>query len=241
MQYQRIVRGTFQSRPNRFVAVVEIDGKEERVHVKNTGRCRELLVSGACVYLEKAKEDGPARKTAFDLIAVEKETERGRLLINMDSQAPNGAAAEGLRSGRLWIPGLTERRGETPDVVRREVTYGNSRFDLYAEHNGKRALIEVKGVTLEREGTALFPDAPTERGVKHVRELIHAKKEGYVAAVVFVVQMAEAMEFRPNEETHEDFARALREAKEEGVEILAYRCGVTPESLAIDRPIPVIL
>ena len=181
MKYSNVIKGKFISRPNRFIAQVEIDGKCETVHVKNTGRCKELLISGTTVYLAKA--DNPERKTAYDLIGVEKQRMgKPELSVNMDSQAANDAAAEWLQKGPLF-----------PKDARicREVRYGNSRFDFYIEYEGKTAFLEVKGVTLEQDGIALFPDAPTERGVKHIKELISCKQNGYEAYILFVVQMKE--------------------------------------------------
>ncbi len=231
MRYKNITEGIFISRPNRFIAKVEIDGKEETVHVKNTGRCRELLVSGCRVYLEKS--DNPARKTAYDLVAVEKLTESGEtLLINMDSQIPNYAAEQWLK-----ISGMFSENA----VIRREVRYGNSRFDIYAEDGSRRAFIEVKGVTLEHNGTAMFPDAPTQRGVKHIRELIKCTEEGYEAYILFVIQMESVNEFRPNDATDKEFGKALREAEKAGVKILAQSCVITRDSIEIKSPVKVIL
>ena len=219
MQYQQVKRGLFLARPNRFIAQVELAGKTETVHVKNTGRCRELLVPGATVYVEGS--DNPKRKTKYDLIAVEK----GSLLINMDAQAPNHLFAEWARAGKFR---------ENLTLLRPETTWGNSRFDFYWEDSlGKRGFVEVKGVTLEEEGLALFPDAPTERGVKHLRELAECRAAGYEAAVCFVVQMAGMKGFSPNERTHPDFGAALREARDAGVEILVEGCTVTPEQVEI--------
>ncbi len=228
--YKSIVKGTFLSRPNRFIARVMIEGKEETVHVKNTGRCREILVPGADVYLEKASN--PDRRTKYDLIAVRKETADGTLLINIDSQIPNYCAEEFFTATVFFGEG-TE--------IKREVKYGNSRFDLQAVNSDMTAFIEVKGVTLERDGRVLFPDAPTERGVKHIRELIKAKSEGYGAYIFFVVQMTGVKEFAPNEEMHPEFAAALREAELNGVKILAYDCTVTPDSIVIKSPLVVNL
>lgn len=224
MQYGRILPGTFSARPNRFIAHVEIRGKTEVCHVKNTGRCRELLVPGARVYLEE--NDSPTRKTRYDLVAVEK----GDLLINMDSQAPNKAAAEAIP--RLF-PGLS--------LLRPETRYGNSRFDFYAEAAGDRWFIEVKGVTLEREGIALFPDAPTQRGTRHLRELCRCMDEGYRACALFLIQMEGVRAFRPNEETDPDFAAALRGAAARGVRLLALDCRVTPSSLEAGSPVEIQL
>lgn len=231
MTYTQVTTGRFLRRPNRFVAQVEIDGTEHTVHVKNTGRCKELLVPGCTVYLAVA--DNPARKTAYDLIGVEKQRHgQSPLCINMDSQAPNEAVAE-------WLP----RSGliSTDAVIRREVTYGSSRFDFYIEDGSRRLFMEVKGVTLEQDGIALFPDAPTQRGVKHLRELIAAQEQGYEAAVLFVVQMKEVTEMRPNDATHPAFGEALRQAAAAGVAVLAMDCTVTPSGMTVDAPVPVIL
>lgn len=227
MQYAHVRPAKFLARPNRFVARVLLDGKEETVHVKNTGRCRELLVPGARVYL--AEGDNPARKTRYDLVAVEK----GELLVNLDSQAPNKVFAQWAGSGG-FRPGLT--------LLRPETTWGNSRFDFYWEDAvGQRGFVEVKGVTLEEEGHVRFPDAPTLRGVKHLEELVRARAEGYDTAVCFVVQMEGMVDFAPNDATHPAFGAALRRAAAEGVTVLAMECAVTPGSLAIRRPIPVRL
>lgn len=230
MKYKNIVKGEFISRPNRFIAKVKIDGKEETVHVKNTGRCKELLVPGCAVYLEKS--DNPERKTAYDLIAAVKSTENGDILINMDSQIPNYCAEEFLCRPGLFPEGVK---------IRREVKYGNSRFDLYAEYEDKKAFIEVKGVTLENDGLALFPDAPTERGVKHINELIAAKKEGFDTYIMFVIQMSQVHTFSPNRKMHPDFADALKEAEKAGVKILAFRCNITPDKIEINDEVTVKL
>ena len=227
MQYAHVRPAKFLARPNRFVARVLLDGKEETVHVKNTGRCRELLVPGARVYL--AEGDNPARKTRYDLVAVEK----GELQVNLDSQAPNKVFAQWAQAGG-FRPGLT--------LLRPETTWGNSRFDFYWEDAaGQRGFVEVKGVTLEEEGHVRFPDAPTLRGVKHLEELVRARAEGYEAAVCFVVQMEGMVDFAPNDATHPAFGAALRRAAAAGVTVLAMECAVTPGSLAIRRPIPVRL
>ena len=230
MKYINIRKGTFLSRPNRFIARVEIEGNTETVHVKNTGRCREILVEGAVVYLEESKN--PERKTKYDLIAVEKKTENGTILINTDSQIPNAAVYEFLQGGGIF-PENT--------LLKREVTYGNSRFDLFAKNDTLEAFIEVKGVTLEKNGTALFPDAPTLRGVKHINELISVKREGKEAYIIFVIQMSGIKEFTPNREMHPEFADALLLAKKSGVKILAYQCDITPDSIEITEPVPVRL
>ena len=223
MKYTNIVEGVFVARPNRFIAKVLVEGREETVHVKNTGRCRELLVPGCRVFLEKS--DNLSRKTAYDLIAVGKERENAPpLLINMDSQAPNKAAEEWVRGGLF-----------SPDAaVRREVKYGNSRFDLFVRDGDREAFVEVKGVTLEQDGVAMFPDAPTERGVKHIHELIAAKNDGYGAYILFVIQMKGISLFTPNYATHREFGEALREAQRAGVNIIAADCIITPDSMNID-------
>ena len=228
MKYTKVIKAKFLTRPNRFIAYCEVDGKQETVHVKNTGRCRELLVPNATVYL--SVPDNPERKTKFDLIAVEKVTDRGTIIINMDSQAPNEAAYEWIQSGAIFGGGAT---------VRREVPYGRSRFDLYVESEDRKAFIEVKGVTLENDGIASFPDAPTERGIKHINELMAAKNDGYEAYVLFVVQMKGIHAFMPNDRTHKAFGDALRLAADSGVKILAYDCAVTPDRMVIDMPIKV--
>lgn len=226
MRYENMIPGVFLSRPNRFVAHVQINGVTETVHVKNTGRCRELLVPGARVYLEGNSD--PKRKTAWDLVAVEK----GGRLINMDAQAPNRVFDRWVRSGG-FLPGVT--------LVRPEVRFGQSRFDFYVEADGGRHFIEVKGVTLEQDGVARFPDAPTQRGVKHLEELIRAREQGYESWVCFVIQMTPVRWLEPNDATHPAFGDALRRAAAAGVHVLAVDCAVTPDSLTIQRPVPVRL
>lgn len=226
MRYNNIVPGRFVDRPNRFIAHVELDGEVHTVHVKNTGRCRELLVPGARVYLEGNSD--PKRKTAWDLVAVEK----GELLINMDSQAPNRAFDRWVRSGG-FLPGVT--------LIRPEVSFATSRFDYYVEADGRRHFIEVKGVTLEQDGVARFPDAPTLRGVKHLEELIRAREQGYESWVCFVIQMTPMKWLEPNDATHPAFGDALRRAAAAGVHVLAVDCVVTPDSLTIQNPVPVRL
>ena len=226
MRYGEVKRGRFLARPNRFVAHVELEGERVVCHVKNTGRCRELLTSGAAVYLERA--ENPARKTPYDLIAVEK----GDLLINMDAQAPNKVFGEWAAAGR-FLPGLT--------ALRPEFTWEDSRFDFRLEDHLGPCFVEVKGVTLEQDGLALFPDAPTERGVKHLRGLRRAVERGYRAALFFVVQMKGPRLFRPNDGTHPAFGQALREAAAAGVGVYAWDCAVTPESLTLDAPVEVAL
>ncbi len=281
MKYREITRGVFLSRPNRFIAKVKINGIEHTVHVKNTGRCKELLVPGATVILERCADYiRLGRKTEYSLVAVYK----GNLLINMDSQAPNQAAEEWLRGGGLEraeaakaaLKGLgPEISGMVPGSekwrikdIRREVIYGNSRFDLAftveegessvergdesagrnscpafpdSRRNSRSAFMEVKGVTLEKDGMVLFPDAPTERGVKHLLELAEAAKKGYLAYVLFVIQMKGVNYFMPNRETHPEFADTLRKVSEEGVQVLAYDCLVDEEGFSIDSRVPVIL
>ena len=226
MEYGKMVEAKFLRRINRFTAFVELNGQEEMVHVKNTGRCKELLLEGARVFLEEADKEG--RKTKYSLIAVYK----GDVLVNMDSQAPNQMAAEALAEGEI------EEIGEV-DFLKREVKYENSRFDIYYKKGEKKGFIEVKGVTLEEDGIAKFPDAPTERGAKHLRELIKAKEEGYEATVLFVIQMKGVREFCPNEERDQNFTAALREAAAAGVKILAYDCGVQVGKVWIEDKIPV--
>ena len=225
MRYTNVVPGRFLNRPNRFIAHIEIDGKEEICHVKNTGRCRELLPAGAKVWCEESTN--PARKTRFDLIAVEK----GDRLINMDSQAPNAAAKEWLEQGGL---GNIEN-------LRPESRHGDSRFDFSFTKDGKTCFLEVKGVTLETDSVCAFPDAPTTRGAKHLRELTQLAKNGYGAYVLFVIQMSNVAYLHPNDATDSAFANALREAAKAGVEILAMDCKVTPDSMVICKPVEVKL
>ena len=256
MIYTRAVtEGKFLRRPNRFIADVEINGKIQTVHVKNTGRCKELLVPGVKVYLEdfrNVKNLKNPRKTDFDLIAVEKQTKNGKILINMDSQAPNKAVLEWLNAGKF--------KNELPPhseitLIKPEYSLGDSRFDFYIEYKTEinnsagekifeshRLLMEVKGVTLEENGHALFPDAPTERGVKHLTELsaFSGSKE-YECAVFFVIQMKGCCSFGANRNTHPEFADALKNAYEAGVKILAYDCSVTASSMMIESKIPEIL
>ena len=230
MTYPNIRPGIFLRRPNRFIAHVEVEGVEEICHVKNTGRCRELLVPGAKVWL--VESDNPARKTRFDLVAVEKVRADGTLLINMDSQAPNHIFREWAEAGN-FRPDLKILRGET--------TYGNSRFDFYWEDSEKRGFVEIKGVTLEQDGVVRFPDAPTERGVKHLEELISARAAGYEAAVCFIVQMEGMKHLEPNDATHPAFGDALRKCAASGVEVFALECETAPGYVKAVRPIPVKL
>lgn len=222
MRYENTCRAEFVSRPNRFIAHVLVDGSPVVCHVKNTGRCKELLVPGARVILQKSAN--PARKTAYDLIAVYK----GERLINMDAAAPNAVCAEWLASGGL---------GFKPERIRAECKHGDSRFDFYLEHNGQGAFIEVKGVTLEEDGVVRFPDAPTERGVKHLRGLAQCVWEGYEAWAVFIIQMRGVQYFEPNWATHPAFAQALREARAAGVNVIALDCHVTEDSLEVYGPV----
>ena len=226
MQYQNVCGARFVARPNRFVAQVLLDGQPETVHVKNTGRCRELLVPGATVYL--AGGDNPHRKTRYDLIAAEK----GPLLVNLDSQAPNKVFGEWAQAGH-FRPDLT--------LLRPETVWGNSRFDFYWEAGARRGFVEVKGCTLEEDGLAMFPDAPTQRGVKHLHELAAAQGEGYECTVCIIIQMKGCRLFCPNERTHPEFGAALREAAAAGVRVLAMDCRVTPDSLTVDQPVAVTL
>jgi sugar fermentation stimulation protein A len=230
MKYSNIVSGIFLSRPNRFIAHVIINGREEVAHVKNTGRCRELLIPGARVCLQR--HDNPSRKTNFSLIAVEK----GSMLVNIDSQAPNKVLLEALKAG-LRLPELKQ----LVDFIKPESVYGNSRFDFYIQAGYQQAYIEVKGVTLEQDGIARFPDAPTERGVKHVRELIKASENGFTAYVVFIVQMKGMRWVTPNDGTHAAFGDALRDAKKAGVNLIAYDCYIGPDEMRLDEPVPVLV
>ena len=225
MKYNNMVPGVFQARPNRFIAHVEIDGKSEIVHVKNTGRCRELLPVGAEVWCEVS--DNPNRKTKFDLITVRK----GHRLINMDSQAPNKAAGEWLLGGGL---------GEIQNL-KAETFHEDSRFDFSFEKDGRKCFLEVKGVTLENEGVCAFPDAPTDRGAKHLNGLCKLAREGYGAYVLFVIQMAGVKYLHPNDATDPKFAAALREAAANGVQVLAVDCHVTEDTMEIRNPVPVKL
>ena len=226
MKYENIVKGKFLERPNRFIAVADINGVTERVHVKNTGRCRELLISGAEIYLEPAANGD--RKTKYSLISVL----NGEQIVNIDSQSPNAVALEALTEGRIEEIGV-------PDFAKREVKYGSSRFDIYFEKDGRKGFIEVKGVTLKIGENAVFPDAPTERGTKHIRELIKARKEGLEAYVLFIVQMKGVKAVIPNAATDPDFAKALKEAAESGVKAIACDCTVTENEIKTDKPIPV--
>lgn len=227
MRYTEVIPGSFLSRPNRFIALVDVDGQVEKCHVKNTGRCRELLQSGTRVYLEPSRN--PERKTRYSLVTVEKAGE----LVNLDSQAPNAAVEEWLAADPLgW--GIAE--------ICREKTYGESRFDFCLKRKqGADIYLETKGVTLEENGIARFPDAPTERGIKHIRHLIRAREAGYEAVILFVIQMKGVHFFEPNDRTQPDFRLALRDARAAGVQVLAYDCKVSPAGMEIDQEIKVLL
>lgn len=226
MKYYNIKNGIFKKRENRFIAYIEINGKTEKCHVKNTGRCKELLVDNATVFVEENFSEN--RKTKFSLISVIK----NNLFINMDSQAPNKVVFEWLKKGCLFND-LT--------FLKSEVKFRNSRFDFYAERNDKKIFIEVKGVTLEENGIVKFPDAPTQRGIKHIFELCEAVKEGYEAYIIFVVQMKGAIWFEPNYKTHPEFGEALKIAQEHGVNILAFDCNVGIDFIDIDKKIDIRL
>ena len=225
MNYQTVVPGQFLSRPNRFIAHIEIGGKEELCHVKNTGRCRELLQPGCTVYCLDAQS--PSRKTRYDLIAVQK----GNRLINMDSQAPNAAAKQWLLSGGLGA--ITELKPES--------RHGDSRFDFSFQKDGIPCFLEVKGVTLEQDGVCAFPDAPTARGTKHLRHLSALARQGYGAYVLFVIQMEDVCYLHPNTATDPAFSAALQKAAQAGVHLLAMDCTVTPDSMVLRSPVPIRL
>lgn len=224
MRYDHVITGTFLERPNRFIAKVDVDGNIETCHVKNTGRCREILVKGCKVILSVS--DNPERKTKYDVIAAYK----GDRLINIDSQVPNAVAEECIPSLNI-IKGLRS--------IKREVTYGNSRFDLFCEADTP-AFVEVKGVTLEKNGIVMFPDAPTERGVKHLRELMECVKDGYDAYLFLLIQMSDVDYFTPNYDTHEEFGTVLKEASENGVHIIAYDSHVKEDSITVKDPVRVV-
>lgn len=228
MKYEKVVYGRFEKRVNRFIAEVFLNGEKEQVHIKNTGRLKELLVPGAEVLLELS--NNPNRKTKFSLIAAAKNGS----WVNIDSQAPNQVVLEALKEGNI-------QAFRSLKLVKREVTYKHSRFDFYVEQDEKKGFIEVKGVTLEEGGIALFPDAPTARGTKHVMELIQAAKEGYTGTVLFVVQMKGCHAFTPHRDMDLAFANALKQAAQQGVQILAYDAIVKEDELILDEPIPVYL
>lgn len=233
MHYQKITQGTFIERPNRFIAKVLINGKEETVHVKNTGRCRELLVPDATVYLEDFEDRMGTRKLRYSLVAVEKiyNEKKYPLLINMDSQAPNALIKEEFSAWAL----------KTENFFRPETTYKNSRFDFSFKTDRTEGFLEVKGVTLENDGVCQFPDAPTERGAKHLTELIDAKQNGYWAGVLLLVQMSGMKYFTPNKVTDPKFSETLKLAEDAGVEILCYECNVTPDSMTLGKKLQVVL
>lgn len=222
MKYQNIQKATFIDRPNRFIAIIELDGKQEVCHVKNTGRLKELLLPNATVWVEYCPQ--PTRKTKFDLIAVQKDDQ----IINIDSQAPNKIAAEWIKNSGLFRPEST---------LKTEVKCGDSRFDLWIEDT----FIEVKGITLNQGGIARFPDAPTLRGVKHLNELARIAKNGGKAMILFVVQMKGIHQVEPNDQTHSEFGKALRAAAKAGVQILAVDCNVTPDEIVADQILPICL
>ncbi|HEX3044334.1 MAG TPA: DNA/RNA nuclease SfsA [Bacillota bacterium] len=234
MKYSSIQPATFIERPNRFIARVEIAGREETVHVRNTGRCREILIPGTSVFLEDIGRDNPKgnpiRKTRFSLISAYK----GERLINIDSQIPNKVVAEAIQEGALELMTPVTR-------LKPETVFGESRFDLYFETHTGKGFIEVKGVTLEQDGVSLFPDAPTPRGTKHLNEMIKAVSEGYQGYVLFLIQMRDIHGFRPNETMDPDFASALRKAARHGVKILAYDSTITPEGIWLRAPVPINL
>lgn len=226
MKYSNIEKAVFKERPNRFVAYVETEKGREICHVKNTGRCRELLPQDAVVYVQR--NTNPARKTKLDLITVEKND----YLINMDSQAPNAAVKEWLQAGNLFSENAK---------IYSEKTYGQSRFDFYVEDGARKAFIEVKGVTLEDNGVCRFPDAPTERGVKHIRELIKCREDGFEAYILFVIQMSPVKYLEPNDKTHQAFGDALREAAKAGVQVMARDCKITIDTMEIMNEVEVRL
>ncbi|HLR68965.1 MAG TPA: DNA/RNA nuclease SfsA [Virgibacillus sp.] len=228
MKYGKVVEGLFERRINRFIAEVFIGGAKEKVHIKNTGRLKEILQPGAEVLLEYS--DNLQRKTKFSLIAAKK----NGTWINIDSQAPNKVAYESIKEGKISELGKV-------DLLKREVTYGSSRFDLYFEKEKEKGFIEIKGVTFERDGIAMFPDAPTTRGTKHVLELIKAAKEGYTAGILFVLQMNGCFAFTPHEKMDKEFTNALIQASREGVNIIAYDCIVKTDKLFLNQSVPVKL
>ncbi len=237
MKYEKIIKGTFINRPNRFVAEVLIDGAKTYAHVKNTGRCRELLVEGATVYLEDFSHNMGKRKYEYSLIGVEKQIQNGKIMINMDSQAPNKVVKEAFEANIITLPNFGKI-----NYIRPEFVLGNSRLDFFiTDVDGNEGYVEVKGVTLENNGVASFPDAPTERGIKHINELCNIVKSGKNAYIIFVIQMGGVNLFTPNKERHAAFAAALCKAKKCGVHIIAYECRVTCDSLSISCEIPIDL
>ena len=231
MKYNNIIEAKFIERPNRFIAYCDINGEIEKVHVKNTGRCKELLVKGSTVYLEES--DNPNRKTKYSLISVIKNNR----LINMDSQVTNKMVYESIKDKSLILPGFDEEI----TLIKPEQTYGNSRFDVYIEGETKKAFIEIKGCTLEENNVVKFPDAKTERGVKHVKELIKAREDGYLAYIIIVIQMEDVLYFTPHVEMHKEFADVLKEAEEKGVNILAYDSKVNIDSIKLNKSVKVVL
>ena len=226
MIYKNIYSGIFLNRPNRFLANVLIDGEKELVHVKNTGRCKEILIEGTKVYLEKS--NNPKRKTRYSLISAYKNNS----LINIDSQVPNKVIYDAIKENKIEAL-------NNVDLLKKEVTYKQSRFDLYYEKDNLKGFIEIKGVTLEDNGICLFPDAPTERGVKHIKELIESKKEGFTSYLIFLIQLDNISKFTPNKKMHPSFYTNLKLAKEEGINILAYNSNVGPNSIDIDKEIDI--
>ena len=231
MKYNKMIKAKFIERPNRFVAYCEINGEVEKVHVKNTSRCKELLFPGCEVYLEES--DNPSRATKYSLIAVKK----GDRLINMDSQVTNKMVLEALKDKSLILPGFDEEI----KLIKPEKTYGNSRFDIYLEGETKKAFIEIKGCTLEIDNVVKFPDAKTDRGVKHVKELIQAREDGYLAYIIIVIQMEDVLYFTPNIERHKEFGDVLKEADKKGVKVLAFDSLVEIDSIKLNKPVKVVL
>ena len=231
MKYNKVVEAKFIERPNRFVAYCDINGEIEKIHVKNTGRCKELLVPGCTVYLEES--DNPNRKTKYSLISVIKENR----LINMDSQVTNKMVCEALKDKSLILPGFDEEI----TLIKPEKTYGNSRFDVYLEGKTKKAFIEIKGCTLEEDNIGKFHDAQSDRGVKHEQSLLKAKEDGYLAYIIIVIQMKDVLYFTPNIERHKEFKDVLKEADEKGVKILAYDSIVNIDNIKLNKPVKVVL
>lgn len=230
MIYKNMYEAWFLKRPNRFIAHCELDGREVTAHVRNTGRLRELLLPGAKVFLQKSDND--KRKTGYSLISVYKD----KRLINIDSTAPNRVVLEALTEGELCLPGLSELT-----LIKPEVKFGDSRFDFYMEAGDKKAFAEVKGVTLEQNNVALFPDAPTERGTRHVEELIKARNEGFEAYLIFILQMKALSYFTPNSKMHPRFAEVVKDAYKHGVHVLCYDCSVDKNSLTVNDPVELVL
>lgn len=228
LKYYNIIDGIFINRPNRFIANVLINGEIEQVHVKNTGRCKEILIEGTQVYLEKS--NNPNRKTKYSLISAYK----NEVLINIDSQVPNQVIYDAIMDNKI-------QRLQNIDVLKREITYGNSRFDLYYEKGEEKGFIEVKGVTLEKDGLSMFPDAPTERGTKHINELIQTIEDGYNSYIIFLIQMDNIKRFTPNEIMDEKFSQALKEAKKIGVNILSFNSRVLADEIIINEEIRVLI